>query len=333
MRNTRSWLVPLVLAVIAATLPALSGPKDARDWYEVRSAHFTVVGDQRARAEQIASELELFRDVLERRGHSLKLDQPVPVLVVLAKDERSFRRFAGTVERSRDLYSGFAMLNPEQPAILINRRDVQEDAVSTAHRAYIHLVLGLDQEWSPAWFREGLAEYYRTFSVSGSTAMIGRPLRHHLQRLRQYDPLPLSELLALDDSNVAALDPERRATFTAESWLLVHQHFTAGYEGKRQLSALLEAQWRGAEPAVAVRLSHGMSIEDLQHRLRLYAGLKRHPFIGVAYAALQVDAPLVVREMTARDAYAAFARSAAQKRSTGRSSLTSNWPSVSESPL
>ncbi|MBP7149016.1 MAG: hypothetical protein KBD01_15910 [Acidobacteria bacterium] len=320
-------LVPVVVLLVVG-LPALAAPKDARDWVEARSAHFRVVGDSRAHVEDLAGSLELFRDVLEKRGHSLALEHKESVLVLVVPDERSFRAQAGGDDAPRTPCSGIAVVDAEHPAILVNRRDPEEDTLSTAYRAYIHLVLGLGESY-PAWFREGLAEYYRSFGMTGSTVLIGRPLRHHLVQLRRYTMMPVAELLALKDETLGSLPPNARAMFTAESWLLVHSYFTSGFAGKQRIGRLLEQQAKGTEPDAAARAALGLDTAALQRELRDYAGLRRHAYVGIAYAADRVDTKVRQKPIDAQVAFAAFA----QCRSTGKISEVVRRPSLGEFPV
>lgn len=292
--TVRGLIVLALLAVVASfAVQAASST-----WTESRSAHFAVVSPDAAAAERLAAELETFRSVLERRGHAVHLDLDAPVLVVLA-DERDFGEAASALGVVPGVAAaGYAFASDTAPCILVQRSSVLEIPRTIAYRAYMHLVLDRSQS-TPAWFRDGLAEYYRTFVVDGSDMFIGRAGETQIEFLRVYSFMPFEKLFALDRAQVEALPEHERVLFATQAWALVHWRFSAGYEGKHQLGRMMGLVEGGTDIDAAVRDAFGMDIADLERNLRRYVKQRRFTYTSVTYD--DIGAPSVTSSSADRD--------------------------------
>jgi hypothetical protein len=277
----------IVLASLAAFAP-VPVYAASRAWTEVRSAHFRVVSTDAPAAQRLAQDLETFRAVLERRGHNVHLAFDIPVLVVLA-DGRDFAEAAAALSAPSPAACGFAVAAEHESVILVDRGDGDGEPRGIAYRGYVQLVLDRSAS-TPAWFREGLAEYYRTFAVDDGRVLIGRAEARHLANLRYSQQLAFDRLLTLDRTGIDALPPEDRSMFASQSWALVHSRFSAGYDGKRQLARLMGLQEAGVAPDDAVRDALGTDVDGLGKQLRQYVKQRRHTYTSVVYDDL-VPAP------------------------------------------
>lgn len=295
---------PLVLAaralIVLATLAvfaSLTVQAAPRPWTESRSAHFRVVSADQVAAERLAAELETFRSVLERRGHAVHLDLEAPVLVVLA-DGRDFTEAASALGVGPGVAAGFALVSDGAPCLVVHRNNALVEPRGIAYRAYLHLVLDRSQS-TPPWFREGLAEYYRTFSVDGRNVLIGRAEESYIEYLRLFSFLPFEMLFTLDRAQIEALPDRERAQFAAQAWALVHWRFSAGYEGKRQLARVMGLMEAGLAPEAAVREAMGVDLAGLDRELRRYVKQRRFTYTSVTYDDLA--APQVASAPANRD--------------------------------
>ncbi len=289
-RSTGSPSFAAGLLVLASLAALLSTPADAsRAWTETRTSHFRVVSTDASAAQRLAQDLETFRAVLERRGHSVHLDLDAPVLVVLA-DGRDFADAAAALSARSSSASGFALAADRGSALLVDRGDAADEPRAVAYRGYVQLVLDRSAV-TPPWFREGLAEYYRTFVVDDGRVLIGRAEPRHLANLRYVAPLPFEAFFAAGRDEIDALPPEDRAMFASQAWVLVHSRFSAGYDGKRQLARLMGRLEAGVAPDAAVADAFGTDLEGLARQLRQYVKQRRHTYTAVVYDDLAAPPP------------------------------------------
>ena len=122
----------------------------------------------------------------------------------------------------------------------------------------------------PTWLSEGLAEYYSTYDHlrEGREATIGRPIESHLVQVGEGRLLPLSELIAVDDSSPLYNEGERRSVFYAQSWALTHMLLLGEPSRVKELSVFMAAIQSGAATADAWRQAFGAV--DLDRELQQY---------------------------------------------------------------
>ena len=91
------------------------------------------------------------------------------------------------------------------------------------YHEYVHILLNATMAGAPAWFQEGLAEFYSTFQATeDGRAQIGNVLRDHVLRLRHEPLLPLATLVTVDHDSPLYNEQDKASMFYAESWALVH---------------------------------------------------------------------------------------------------------------
>jgi hypothetical protein len=270
----------LAACLVSPVVTATSHPET---WSEARSPHFRVIGTAKSNPALMAQRLELFRDVVEQRGHSLELGSDRLVTVVLLPGEELLAAEAGDLIRGETKYAGLSVPLAGQPYVLVNAKDPKDDALTTAYRGYMDVTLALDESPLPLWFREGLASYYQSFGTIRSSALIGRAVPDYLVYLRTHPMMPLDRLLGMNRAEVDRLDPGERLLYTAESWVLIHSQFAAGYDGKRQLGRVLELLERGTAPDTAIRQAFETDSVALQRKLEDYIRLRRLTFTQVRF--------------------------------------------------
>ena len=117
----------------------------------------------------------------------------------------------------------------------------------------------------PTWLNEGLAEYYSGYRLDtgGKGAIVGRPLAHHVLLLRERY-MPLSELIAVDESSPLYNEGSKRSIFYAESWALTHYVMTEMPKGAAAINRYIAATAEGQTP-----------VDVFPRRLRRLAGRVR----------------------------------------------------------
>jgi len=122
----------------------------------------------------------------------------------------------------------------------------------------------------PAWFNEGLAEYYSTFVARGDTVDVGRPIQDHVLALRGEMLIPLSELFAITTSSKAYNEGSRQGMFYAESWALVHYLMLGNPQRQGQLGTFLGLLGSGRPVEEAFHTAFNARYEEMETELRGY---------------------------------------------------------------
>ena len=138
---------------------------------------------------------------------------------------------------------------------------------------YAHLLLRRNEEAWPLWLKEGMAEVYSTFKVSGEPHVeIARPIDRHLETLANEPLMPLDELFSVGRDSAQYNEATRQGMFYAESWLLT-LYLMAGdspilRERFAQYTPLLK---QGESPVQAFTNALGVSLPAMQAELKRYA--------------------------------------------------------------
>ena len=74
----------------------------------------------------------------------------------------------------------------------------------------------------PPWYQRGLADFFANTLVLKKQVQVGRFIDHHVQKLAELPRMSLAEILGADWQSRWLTDDERRRTFDAHAWMLVH---------------------------------------------------------------------------------------------------------------
>ena len=283
-QQTRSLVARAAVAALVVLLAAqAAAAKDA--WTSVRSQNFFLVGNASEKEiRQVGTRLEQFRYVFTQLFPTAKFNTPVPTTVVVFKNDAAYKPFkpvadGKTVEVAGYFQSGndvnYITLTPE-------RAGGVENPFGTIYHEYTHLLVdnSLGAGEAPAWFNEGLAEYYSTFAVEDDRKVyLGRLVNYHLQLLREQKLMPLAQLFAVTQYALQRNKHDVRSLFYAESWALVH-YLILGNDGKRlpQLGEFLSLTKRGVATDEAFRRAFQTDPAALEKELQKYVAA--HSFQG-----------------------------------------------------
>ncbi len=264
-------LAPLVC--LAAAAPARARVPDAvlhGEWSEVRTPHVRVLSDAGSdRAARLAEVLERLHEQAERTAPSLVVQADRSRTAFAFGSGDAFRAYLPTVggrpEEDAGLFQptptgGFLLLEPG-PADAI-------DAV--ALHEYTHALLRESVPSAPPWLHEGLAQYFSTLRVHDADVRVGEPMPEAIAWLRGHDLMPVSELLAIGFGSADYHGGAKRATFYAESWLLVHMLLNENVQDLPRFERYLAALRRGDDAREAFRATFGDE-KRVHWRLELYA--------------------------------------------------------------
>ncbi|HEX8188184.1 MAG TPA: DUF1570 domain-containing protein [Pyrinomonadaceae bacterium] len=268
---TRSLVAALAVLLAAQAAAA----KDT--WTSVRSQNFFLVGNASEKEiRQVATRLEQFRKVFTELFDKVNFNTPVPTTVVVFKSDGAYKPFkpvadGKTVEVAGYFQSGedvnYITLTPE-------RAGGAENPYGTIYHEYTHLLVNnsLGAGEAPAWFNEGLAEYYSTFDIEDDRKVyLGRLVNYHLRLLREQKLIPLSQLFAVTQYSLQRNKHDVRSLFYAESWALVH-YLILGNEGRRvrQLSEFLALTKKGTPTGEAFRQAFQTDTAAMEKELQKY---------------------------------------------------------------
>ena len=139
----------------------------SRDWKQLRADGFTVLGDaSESELRKVRDEIQLFRDGLRALFPSLRLDGPVPMDVIVFKDDRAFTPFKPRA-RGKPIDGVAGYFSPQADRALIVMAPASGDfAYQLIFHEYTHYIIHLNMRRVPLWLHEGLAEFYSTFRGS-----------------------------------------------------------------------------------------------------------------------------------------------------------------------
>lgn len=294
------------LSVVAAALAGLAPttlearveahpPQSDERWIEVRTPNFLFFSNAGRRAtRRVVLDLEELRAVLGQLT-SYELRSPVPTLIYLFKNQRSFTPFKHLYQGEPAPVSGYFISRDDANYIALAADS--RDASEIVFHEYVHYVSENNLWWMPVWLSEGLAEFYQTFEVVGSAAYIGLPVESHLVLLRNRTLIPFGELLAVDLASPLYNERNRKTAFYAQSWALTHYLMLGSPERRQQLGRYLDLLQTGTPEPAAFARAFETEYSDLEAEVRAHLRGPRLPFVR-AEAEVEIDTAFEVREMS-----------------------------------
>jgi len=228
----KRFVFPLALSVclfLAVSHHASVAAKDT--WVSVRTKNFTLLGNASEKdIRKVGQRLEQFREVFTLLFPRIKFNTPVPTTVIVFKSDTSYRPF-----KPNATTAGYFQPGPDVNYITLTTEvRGEQDAFSVIFHEYTHLMVENTFPDAPAWFNEGLAEYYSTFSISEDQKIVlGSPIGHHVYLLRDSKMLPLKTLFDVDHKSPYYNEKNKQSIFYAQSWALMH-YLIIGKEGKNE---------------------------------------------------------------------------------------------------
>lgn len=264
-----------VAAILFLFVFALVGPAgvQAKDnWTRVNSKNFTLIGNASEKEiRQVATRLEQFRDVFTRLFSTAKFDTPVPTTVIVFKSMGAYKPF------NPGNNAGYFQPGEDVNYITLTT-DATQNPFSVIYHEYVHLLVDNTSGNMPAWFNEGLAEYYSAFSIEEDRKVhLGELIPYHLQTLREGEFYPLRSLFAVDHYSPEYNEGSKRGMFYAESWALVH-YLILGNGGQRlpQLGKFLQLISANVAVDQAANQAFQTDLDTLQKEFKKY--IEGHTF-------------------------------------------------------
>ena len=279
------WKFVLVFAAVCLleTAVTVAAPRgvDPDEWIAVTLPEFSLYSNAGSeRALEIAGHLERFGTVFGMLAPDMALASPVPTTIFAFRDEESFAPYRKESGGRGVKILGQFLSHRDGNVMTLNAAPELLNGYGVVLHEYVHYLVSHNFPAVPRWFNEGLAEYYSTFAVEDEFAVVGRPVRRHLEWLRRHGEIDLAKVLsAVGPQDVHAA--EGAGHFYAVAWGLVHYLLTT--DADRLADYLADTAAGGSGDAVN-RFAEvfGVRLEEMEARLRTYLLGKPPPAASLA---------------------------------------------------
>ena len=270
------------IALAAINAVASTAAKD--EWLHVRSKNFNLIGNASEREIiRVATKLEQFREAFRVMFVGSNLNSPIPTNVVVFKSDAAYRPFKpkrgdGKID---NFIAGYFQPGEDVNYITLSTGGNDTDTFGTIFHEYVHFIVNTNVGKSgvPAWFNEGLAEYYQTFVMEDDLiAKLGIPQNDHLALLQQSRLLPLDSFFNTSNASLQGHGSGARSIFYAQAWAVVH--YLIANKKTAALDKYLSLSMKGNVDEAAFQNAFQMSYAQLEKELRQYVG--RGSYIGTS---------------------------------------------------
>ena len=224
---------------ILFTLAALAA--EPSPWLEIHSTHFTVITDAgEKKGKEVALRFEQMRAAFATLLMKERLNEPLPLTILAFKNDKNYYQTAPLRQGQPIDVPGFFLPGEDQNFIVLNL--VEEESWRAVAYDFAHLLLNYNYPArsdgsSPAWFDEGLTEYFSSIRVNDKNYEIGGDPELRNAGANQpgagNPPKSLTELLssqawlALPDllttkRDTSSSEGTHRTLFYAQSWMTMH---------------------------------------------------------------------------------------------------------------
>jgi tetratricopeptide (TPR) repeat protein len=242
--------------------------------------------------------LERFRAVLSAYQTNLRLEPPQPNFIYVFKNQESFNAYNLRIGGKLAEISG--LFHPGWDAnYIIMSSAWNQDPRPTIYHEFTHQFVESNLSAVPAWFNEGLAEFFSTFVGDDKHASLGKPVPEHVEWLSYHGFIPLKQLFEQDYNPDFFTEVTRGGTFYAQSWALVHYFLSTGLEHKAQMGKFLDGITEGLSVEASLQASFHKSLDNLQHDCQSYVASGRFNYSQVTFTnKFRVDDTVKVRPMS-----------------------------------
>ncbi|HMQ05367.1 MAG TPA: DUF1570 domain-containing protein [Pyrinomonadaceae bacterium] len=263
----------LCLSVVLTGTTAHAVSKNS-DWRQLRTGNFNVIGNATEKEMiRVGTRLEHFRQAFRQIFAQLSVDSPVETNVVVFRNDTAFRPFKPRRPDGKldEQIAGYFQSGQDANYVVISVGRTEAETFRTVFHEYVHFLVNSNVRGSaiPAWFNEGLAEYYQSFSMSGERkATVGTPNRAGLELLRKNRMMAPEDFFGTTNGELRALGNHSRSIFYAQAWLTMHYLMTK--KKREQLDKFVEMSMKGRPSEQAFRDSFGTNYAGLDAEIRAH---------------------------------------------------------------
>src|SRR5882757_6403822 len=146
----------LLLQLFAAPIAAARDKNES--WIQVTSPHFVVATNaSEKQGRRVADQFERMRSVFHAAFPKAQVDLGAPILVLAAKDEKTFRALepAAYLSKGSLKLAGLFLRAPDKNYVLMRLDAEGEHPYSVVYHEYTHLLLSKSEDFMPLWMNEG----------------------------------------------------------------------------------------------------------------------------------------------------------------------------------
>jgi tetratricopeptide (TPR) repeat protein len=266
----------------------------SRDWRRLQVPGMLVIGNARdGDLKRTAEEILRFRLAIHQLSPKLRIDSPIPMVVVVFRDDQALTRFKPRIKgKPIDHVAAYFSSLPDINYIVLAPSDNRDFTYRVIFHEYTHFLVNNSTPRLPMWLNEGIAEFFSTFNGSehDGRTFIGRVIPDHAMLLQQSRLVPLKEFL--DPSALAKMLRDERSTqrFYAQSWALTHYLVLgekAAYQPK--LRAFMEALQSGEAEEQAFARTVSGDLVALDRGFRNYVYSAALPAARLPNVTLNID--------------------------------------------
>jgi tetratricopeptide (TPR) repeat protein len=272
--KTLSWRLACLITVF---LPLCASAADT-PWLEVRSLHFRVLSDgSENEARVIAGRFEQIRSAFVLTMPGLRLDLPVPFLILAPKDESSLKALFPERWKQKGVKpAGFFITGSEKSLAVVQlnlerRQSAQaaDEGYQVVYHEYTHSVLNANFRWLPLWVNEGMAEFFGNTWFTGGEILLGAPnIRAEYTRGRPL--IPLEKLIGITVTSPEYVDEDKVQLFYSQSWGLLHSLLlSSAMDSGKRLQQFLTLLEKGVAQPEAFRQAIG-DFKAVEAQLKRY---------------------------------------------------------------
>ena len=285
------------------------------NWTSVHSRNFLLLGNaEEKELRRTVEKFEQFRAVIARLFIRPALNEQTPIRVIVFKNQAAYRPFMPVWQGKTNEVAGYFLSGQDVHYISLPADFRGKNPYAIVFHEYVHALNHDNIGKIPAWLNEGLAEFYSSFEISddGLKVTLGKPLAHHVALLRGRQFAPLASLFAVDQHSADYNEQEKRGSFYAQSWALVHYLMLGDTPAKNagnntrgvgtrypQLLKYLQLLSTGAPAEESFRQAFQTDAATLEQELTRYLSQENWPVQKLTFdQRLTFDATLQAAPMT-----------------------------------
>ena len=282
------------------------------EWLKIQSKNFQLYGNASEKEIRgVATKLEQFREAFRQIFPRVKYNSAIPTNVIVFKSDKSFRDYkpVDANGKTSKWVAGYFQSGEDVNYIALSTEGEKADTYQTIFHEYVHFLVDNDMGRSniPAWFNEGIAEYYEQFTIENDDKVtLGALDQNNLEYLRQNKLIPLDTFFNIDNYSLRQQGSDGAGLFYAQAWALMH-YLLQSNNGARnpQLTQFLNLLLDGKPPKEAFTKAFQIDYATMEKELKKYVEQRTFRIQVASFKTkLTFDADMKVVPMSEADAKA-----------------------------
>ncbi len=310
MKLRRLFCAIVSVLLIVCFLQTTISAKD--EWLKIQSKNFQLYGNASEKEIRgVATKLEQFREAFRQIFPKVKYNSAIPTNVIVFKSDKSFKDYkpVNASGKTSNWVAGYFQSGEDVNYIALSTEGEKADTYQTIFHEYVHFLVNNDMGRSniPAWFNEGIAEYYEQFKIENDEKVtLGALDNNNLLLLQRNKLIPLNTFFNIDHYSLHQQGSDGVGLFYAQAWALMH-YFLQSNNGARnpQLSKFINLLLANKPPKEAFTEAFQTDYATMEKELKKY--VEQYSFRIQIYnfkTKLTFDADMKVAPLSEADAKA-----------------------------